>query len=92
MLLFSAVLSAQKFGGMEPNRHTYISAGVLILMSALRRGMKFDKMYSLRYAALTDGGGIWNIGVFNDWRSTLFGLFQLRVCIRSFELNGHSAK
>lgn len=69
MLLFSATLSAQKFGGMEPNRHTYISAGAAYPYVGIKAGYEIRQDIFIEVQALTDGGGIWKENVFNDWRS-----------------------
>jgi hypothetical protein len=69
MLLFSAALSAQKFGGMEPNRYTYISAGAAYPYVGIKVGYEIRQDVFIEVQALTDGGGIWKENVFNDWRS-----------------------
>ena len=69
MLLFSVALSAQKFGGMEPNRHTYISAGAAYPYVGIKAGYEIRQDIFIEVQALTDGGGIWKENVFNDWRS-----------------------
>jgi hypothetical protein len=69
MLLFSAALSAQKFGGMEPNRYTYISAGAAYPYVGIKVGYEIRQDVFIEAQALTDGGGIWKENVFNDWRS-----------------------
>ncbi|MGB1281474.1 MAG: hypothetical protein ACPG53_00890 [Schleiferiaceae bacterium] len=72
MLLFSAALSAQKFGGMEPNRYTYISAGAAYPYVGVKVGYEIQQDVFIEVQALTDGGGIWKENVFNDWRSLSF--------------------
>jgi len=69
MLLISTVLSAQKFGGMEPNRYTYISAGAAYPYVGIKAGYEISPDVFVEAQALTDGGGIWKENVFNDWRS-----------------------
>ena len=69
MLLFSAALSAQKFGAMEPNRYTYISAGAAYPYVGIKVGYEIREDVFIEVQALTDGGGIWKENVFNDWRS-----------------------
>lgn len=69
MILFSVALSAQKFGGMEPNRHTYISAGAAYPYVGIKAGYEIRRDVFVEAQALTDGGGIWKENVFNDWRS-----------------------
>ena len=69
MLLFSVVLNAQKFGGMEPNRYTYISAGAAYPYVGIKAGYEIQQDVFIEVQALTDGGGIWKENVFNDWRS-----------------------
>lgn len=69
MLLFSVALSAQKFGGMEPNRYTYISAGAAYPYVGMKAGYEIQQDVFIEVQALTDGGGIWKKNVFNDWRS-----------------------
>ena len=69
MLLFSVALSAQKFGGMETNRHTYISAGAAYPYVGVKLGYEIRQDVFIEAQALTDGGGIWKENVFNDWRS-----------------------
>lgn len=72
MLLFSATLSAQKFGGMEPNRYTYISAGAAYPYVGIKVGYEIRQDVFIEVHALTDGGSIWKENVFNDWRSLSF--------------------
>ena len=69
MLLFSVALSAQKSGGMEPNRYTYISAGAAYPYVGVKIGYEIRPNVFVEAQALTDGGGIWKENVFNDWRS-----------------------
>lgn len=69
MLLFSAALSAQKFGGMEPNRFTYISAGAAYPYIGIKAGYEIFPNIFLEGQALTDGGAIWKQDEYNDWRS-----------------------
>ena len=69
ILLISTVLSAQKFGGMEPNRYTYISAGAAYPYVGIKVGYEIRQDVFVEAQALTDGGGIWKENVFNDWRS-----------------------
>ena len=69
LLLFSLGASAQKFGKMNPNRFTYISAGAAYPYVGGKLGYEVRPHIFLEGQALTDGGGIWKENQFNDWRS-----------------------
>lgn len=69
LLLFSLGASAQKFGRMNPNRFTYISAGAGYPYVGGKLGYEVRPHIFLEGQALTDGGGIWKENQFNDWRS-----------------------
>jgi hypothetical protein len=68
-MLYSVGAAAQKFGRMNPNRFTYISAGAAYPYVGGKIGFEFRPRVFLEGQALTDGGGIWKENQFNDWRS-----------------------
>ena len=68
MLLFSATLSAQKFGMENQQIHLH-SAGAAYPYVGMKVGYEIRQDVFIEVQALTDGGGIWKENVFNDWRS-----------------------